>query len=69
MAKYGVLLALPNGNPFVTPDSTPLTLYKKVSFNSNYNGGFNSAVIEEKLSIKRQGLYSQEQVLRQKYQL
>lgn len=56
MAKYGVLLALPNGNPFVTPDSTPLTLYKKVSLNSRYSSGFNSAVIEENIANQKAGI-------------
>lgn len=43
MAKYGALISLPNGNPFITPDSTPMTLYRKVTVNSTFGGDFNSA--------------------------
>ncbi|MEG0870577.1 MAG: hypothetical protein RSG77_26580 [Hafnia sp.] len=43
MAKYGALISLPNGNPFITPDSTPMTLYRKVTVNSTFGGNFNSA--------------------------
>lgn len=43
MAKYGALISLPNGNPFITPDSTPMTLYRKVTANSTFRGNFNSA--------------------------
>lgn len=43
MAKYGALISLPNGNPFITPDSTPMTLYRKVTVNSTLGGDFNSA--------------------------
>lgn len=43
MAKYGALISLPNGNPFITPDSTPMTLFRKVTVNSTFGGGFNSA--------------------------
>ena len=43
MAKYGTLISLPNGNPFITPDSTPMTLYRKVTVNSTFGGNFNSA--------------------------
>ncbi|WP_284884213.1 hypothetical protein [Citrobacter portucalensis] len=43
MAKYGALISLPNGNPFITPDSTPMTLYRKVTVNSTFGGSFNSA--------------------------
>lgn len=38
MAKYGALISLPNGNPFITPDSTPMTLYRKVTVNSTFGG-------------------------------
>ena len=43
MAKYGALISLPNGNPFITPDSTPMMLYRKVTVNSTFGGNFNSA--------------------------
>ncbi|KKB87073.1 hypothetical protein [Citrobacter freundii] len=43
MAKYGALISLPNGNPFITPDSTPMTLYRKVTVNSTFGWNFNSA--------------------------
>ncbi|MEG2569056.1 MAG: hypothetical protein RSA84_22910, partial [Acinetobacter sp.] len=43
MAKYGALISLPSGNPFITPDSTPMTLYRKVTVNSTFGGSFNSA--------------------------
>ena len=43
MAKYGALISLPNGNPFITPDSTPMTLYRKVTVNSTFGGDFNRA--------------------------
>lgn len=43
MAKYGALISLPNGNPFITPDSTPMTLYRKVTVNSTFGGNLNSA--------------------------
>ncbi|HAT7555865.1 TPA: hypothetical protein JAW29_003118 [Citrobacter freundii] len=43
MAKYGALISLPNGNPFITPDSTPMTLFRKVTVNSTFGGDFNSA--------------------------
>ncbi|MGZ0322859.1 hypothetical protein ACTM6B_23560 [Citrobacter freundii] len=43
MAKYGAFISLPNGNPFITPDSTPMTLYRKVTVNSTFGGNFNSA--------------------------
>lgn len=41
--SYGALLNLNNGNPFVTPNSTPFVLYKKVSISSSANGVFQSA--------------------------
>ena len=43
MAKYGAMISLPNGNPFVTPDSTPMTLYRKVTVNSTVANDYNSA--------------------------
>ncbi|MEG0209041.1 MULTISPECIES: hypothetical protein [Gammaproteobacteria] len=43
MAKYGTMMSLPNGNPFITPDSTPMTLYRKVSVASTFDGSFHSA--------------------------
>ena len=43
MAKYGAMISLPNGNPFVTPESTPMTLYQKVTINSHVESDFNTA--------------------------
>lgn len=43
MARYGVMLSLDNGNPFITPDSTPMTLYTKTAVASTFNGDFNNA--------------------------
>lgn len=37
MAEYGALIGLDNGNPFITPKSTPLALYKNGSMVSAYN--------------------------------
>lgn len=39
MADYGALIALENGNPFITPNSTPFCLYQKVAVNSASTGG------------------------------
>ncbi|MDA8481261.1 hypothetical protein NNO04_21630 [Citrobacter sp. Awk 4] len=39
MADYGALIALENGNPFITPQSTPFCLYRKVTVNSANTGG------------------------------
>lgn len=38
MAEYGAMMTLDNGNPFVTPQSTPFCLYGKYTFNSGANG-------------------------------
>lgn len=38
MADYGAMILLDNGNPFVTPQSTPFCLYRKVVVNSGSNG-------------------------------
>lgn len=38
MADYGAMILLDNGNPFVTPQSTPFCLYRKVVVNSDGNG-------------------------------
>lgn len=42
MASYGALINV-NGNPFVTPNSTPFCLYRKVVVNSAANGTFHGA--------------------------
>ncbi|WP_151994635.1 hypothetical protein [Buttiauxella massiliensis] len=39
MADYGALITLDNGNPFITPQSTPFCLYRKVTVNSANVGG------------------------------
>ncbi len=36
--SYGAMILLENGNPFVTPQSTPFCLYRKVVVNSDGNG-------------------------------
>ncbi len=38
MADYGAMILMDNGNPFVTPQSTPFCLYGKYTFNSSPNG-------------------------------
>jgi len=38
VADYGAMILLDNGNPFVTPQSTPFCLYRKVVVNSGSNG-------------------------------
>jgi hypothetical protein len=38
MAKFGAMILMDNGNPFVTPQSTPFCLYGKYTFNSSANG-------------------------------
>lgn len=43
MAEYGVSIDSLNGNPFVTPNSTPFCLYRKVVVNSTANGAYHSA--------------------------
>ncbi|MCL6745134.1 hypothetical protein [Kosakonia sp. R1.Fl] len=43
MADYGAMILMENGNPFVTPQSTPFCLYRKVVVNSVANGTFHSA--------------------------
>lgn len=35
MAEYGAMLLLNNGNPFVTPESTPLCLFGRYNFTQN----------------------------------
>ncbi|ANI82423.1 MULTISPECIES: hypothetical protein [Kosakonia] len=42
MAAYGALINV-NGNPFVTPNSTPFCLYRKVVVNSVANGTYQGA--------------------------
>lgn len=39
MAGFGALIVLENGNPFITPNSTPFCLYQKVTINSANTGG------------------------------
>lgn len=38
MADYGAMILMDNGNPFVTPQSTPFCLYRKVVVDSVANG-------------------------------
>ncbi|MEB1018501.1 hypothetical protein VC841_25745 [Citrobacter freundii] len=56
MAKYGALISLPNGNPFITPDSTPMTLYRKVTVNSTLGGDFNSASVSVTIDGQKGGI-------------
>ncbi|MEB8063627.1 hypothetical protein [Citrobacter braakii] len=56
MAKYGALISLPNGNPFITPDSTPMTLYRKVTVNSALGGDFNSATASVAINGQKGGI-------------
>ncbi|MEB0811908.1 hypothetical protein VC888_27285, partial [Citrobacter freundii] len=56
MAKYGALISLPNGNPFITPDSTPMTLYRKVTINSTFGGSFNSASVSVTIDGQKGGI-------------
>lgn len=56
MAKYGALISLPNGNPFITPDSTPMTLYRKVTVNSTFGGNFNSASASVTIDSQKGGI-------------
>ena len=56
MAKYGALISLPNGNPFITPDSTPMTLYRKVTINSTFGGSFNSASVSVTVDGQKGGI-------------
>ncbi|MDS0994454.1 hypothetical protein OSC00_21540 [Citrobacter freundii] len=56
MAKYGALISLPNGNPFITPDSTPMTLYRKVTVNSTLASDFNSATASVVISGQKGGI-------------
>lgn len=47
MAGYGALITLENGNPFITPNSTPFCLYQKVTVNSaNTGGNFQGASVD-----------------------
>ncbi|EFB4108335.1 hypothetical protein C0X82_000860 [Escherichia coli O53] len=39
MADFGALIALENGNPFITPNSTPFCLYRRATANSANTGG------------------------------
>ncbi|HDR2351750.1 TPA: hypothetical protein QCH58_003151 [Enterobacter asburiae] len=43
MADYGALIALDNGNPFITPQSTPFCLYRKVVVDSVASGAYHGA--------------------------
>lgn len=43
MAEYGASIDLGNGNPFITPVSTPFCLFRKVTVNSSANGAAQSA--------------------------
>lgn len=43
MADYGAMILMDNGNPFVTPQSTPFCLYRKVVVNSSASGAYHGA--------------------------
>lgn len=45
MADYGAMIVLDNGNPFITPVSTPFCLYRKLSARSVSNGSFQTATV------------------------
>lgn len=45
MSDYGAMIMMENGNPFVTPNSTPFCLFRKVSANSVQNGSYHQATI------------------------
>ena len=49
MADYGAMILIDNGNPFVTPQSTPFCLYGKYTFNSSPNGS--SQQVTQYLSV------------------
>ncbi|BEU78559.1 hypothetical protein EAG21025_18720 [Enterobacter asburiae] len=49
MADYGAMILMDNGNPFVTPQSTPFCLYGKYTFSSSPNGS--SQQVTQYLSI------------------
>lgn len=51
MADYGALIALDNGNPFITPQSTPFCLYRKVVVNSVASGAYHGASAEVALDV------------------
>lgn len=44
MADYGALIDV-NGNPFITPDSTPFCLYRKLTADSVANGSYQTATV------------------------
>ncbi len=50
MAGYGAMIRLDNGNPFVTPNSTPFCLYGKYTFNSSANGS--SQQVAQNIAIR-----------------
>ncbi|QBQ81502.1 membrane associated protein [Escherichia phage vB_EcoS_G29-2] len=43
MAEYGAMLSLSNGNPFITPKSTPFCLYGKYTYSSSGTSAYHSA--------------------------
>ncbi|TWX76207.1 hypothetical protein FR731_20245, partial [Enterobacter hormaechei] len=49
MSDFGAMILMENGNPFVTPQSTPFCLYGKYSFNSSANGS--SQQVAQYLSV------------------
>ncbi|EBX9481543.1 hypothetical protein DUA64_25375 [Salmonella enterica subsp. enterica serovar Abony] len=49
MSDFGAMILMDNGNPFVTPQSTPFCLYGKYSFNSSANGS--SQQVAQYLSV------------------
>lgn len=52
MAEYGVMIDNVNGNPFVTPVSTPFCLYRKLTANSVRNGAYHSASVSVTLDAR-----------------
>lgn len=49
MADYGAMILMDNGQPFVTPQSTPFCLYGKYTFNSAANG--TAQQVEQNIAI------------------
>lgn len=49
MSEFGAMILMENGNPFVTPQSTPFCLYGKYTFNSSSNGSYQR--VEKYVSI------------------
>lgn len=49
MSDFGAMILMDNGNPFITPQSTPFCLYGKYTFNSSANG--NSQQVSQYIAI------------------